>query len=125
MNEFFVRHRVLLGCVAICVILVAAYFLLGKNTEDPVSSQFFGAVGASKFSEAVQICKTKTPFVAKGDTDRTYYGRFCLLYVACKAKTTSYSEAVDICRGIETIAFVEGDEKISAETCLQYIDNSC
>jgi hypothetical protein len=127
MNAFIMRHRVLLGCVAVCAILIAIYFLMGKGggQGNPVATKFFDAIRASDFQEAATICRENTPFPSGGENSKMYYAHFCLVYVACQAKPAGYGDAVSICRKIESTSYVEGDDKISGEQCVQYITGNC
>jgi hypothetical protein len=117
------KNPVLVGCLAICLLAIVAFLLFGKgDPENRVAATFASAQKAGSAPELIEICRKDTPFQSK---DQTYFPRTCLLAAACSIRPTSMKSGVDICRELDSTVLIEGDQNISAQTCIDYIEQNC
>jgi hypothetical protein len=75
--------------------------------------------------KAMQICLNETPFSTGGGEGALLYTHPCLLQVACKTKPANYTMAVKVCQAMEQAPLQEGDQNISGQKCVSYIDGNC
>ena len=117
------KNPVLVACVVLCISAVIAYlFVGGPPSEDNRVAQKFSSAMNGNASTAIPICMNETPFKAG---EKTYYGRTCLLEVACKIKPSGKKNAVEACREIDSIPILKGDQNISSDACISYVDKNC
>ncbi|MFH1447697.1 MAG: hypothetical protein ABIG39_02440 [Candidatus Micrarchaeota archaeon] len=112
-------NRIAVVCCLISI--VAILLLLTRGSGETSDIKNIVDVAKLDNSEAIEQCKHQTPFV--DDDGKNYYGRSCLLYVACKVKETSYKMAINTCREINNVTYVEGDGNITDTECIGYIEN--
>ncbi|MFH0817835.1 MAG: hypothetical protein V1909_04330 [Candidatus Micrarchaeota archaeon] len=117
------KHPVLVTCVVVCLLSVALFFLFGRPPaeQDRVAVKFFSALKENA-SKAIPICVNETPFKSE---QKTYYAHVCLLETACQIKATSNKEAIDACRKLDLVQLIPGDQNITSDTCIKYIDANC
>lgn len=112
-------NRIVAACLAICVLAVLVYMFYGKVGPGSDSNDIMGAI-PDDIPRAIGICKQNTPFVYQ---EETYYAKSCLLFVACKVKPVSYKDAVTTCKVIEEVPYVDGDQNITGEQCIAYLES--
>ncbi len=117
------KNPFLVACIVLCVGAIIAFLVLGRppSEENRAAVKFFSAINGNA-STAIPICQSETPFKAG---EKTYYGRTCILEAACKIKSSSKKDAVEACRAIDSIAIVPGDQNITSDTCIAYVDKNC
>jgi hypothetical protein len=117
------KHPVLVGCLAICLLAVVAFLLFGRgDPEGRVASEFAIALKKGAGPELIEICKNDAPFKSG---EKTYFPRTCLLAAACSIRPTSMKMGVDACRELDFVGLIEGDQNISVQTCINYIEQNC